>query len=74
MIISGTTLIVVNGKSTRVCGREFNRALRAGKNGSKAELTLHDASGAILVPSKGLSWNDVAKAVRAGKKVQAKAA
>lgn len=72
MIISGTTVLMVNGtantfKATRVCGRVFNAALRNGLRRSDVRLP----TGEIVAPSKGLSWGDVAKLIRAGKKVQA---
>ncbi len=76
-------MAVINGKTkiriaprfgvaaplTRVCGRDFNRALRSGK----LEDVL-DSEGRKIVPSKGLTWEQVASLVRAGKSVQAKVA
>lgn len=72
MIISGTTVLMVNGtantfKPSRVCGRVFNAALKNGLRRSDVRLP----SGEIVAPSKGLSWADVANLIRAGKKVQA---
>lgn len=70
MVINGKTPIVVNGRTTRVCGRRFNELLRA----STAEPTILDVNGKRIVPSKGLSWSAVAAQVRAGKSIQAKVA
>ena len=68
MIVNGKTKILVNGKATRVGGRVFNRALRAGK------LDVFCASVARrITPSRGLTWSDVASLIRAGKSVQARA-
>lgn len=72
MIINGATVLMVNGTSntfraTRVCGRVFNAALKNGLRRSDVRLP----SGEVVVPSKGLSWADVATLIRAGKKVQA---
>lgn len=67
MIVNGKTSILVNGKSTRVNGRTFNRALKRGT------LEVRSAEGRVLTPSKGLAWSNVASIVRAGKSVQAKA-
>lgn len=70
MIVNGKTPIVVNGRTTRVCGHRFNELLR----GSSAEPIVLDVSGKRIVPSKGLSWSAVAAQVRAGKSIQAKLA
>lgn len=69
MIINGKTPIVVNGRTTRVCGHQFNKVTR----GRLIGVQVCDTQGNILVPSKGLSWDQVAEQVRAGKSVQAKA-
>lgn len=69
MIVNGKTIIVVNGRATRVCGREFNKALRR----TRGEPIILDGEGRRLIPSKGLTWSAVAAQVRAGKSVQAKA-
>jgi hypothetical protein len=70
MIVNGKTTIVVNGRPTRVCGRNFNEALRR----TAGEPIVLDTEGRRLIPSKGLAWSAVAALVRAGKSVQAKAA
>lgn len=75
MNISGTTVIVVNGKPTRVCGSRFNQALRTFRPAGPAfELQVFLPTGERIVPSKGLSWLEVASGIRAGKKVVAKVA
>lgn len=68
MIIDGKLQIVVNGTTTRVLGRDFNVALKTLGD----RLTVHDTNGNVIVPSKNLTWSQVANAVRQGKKVQAK--
>lgn len=70
MIVNGKTVVVVNGKPTRVLGRRFNEALRR----TSLEPVIHDAEGRRIIPSKGLAWSAVAAIVRSGKSVQAKAA
>ncbi len=67
MIINGKTPVVVNGRTTRVCGRAFNKALR------KGGFDIRDTAGNLLAPSKALNWGQVAAIVRAGKSCQAKA-
>lgn len=64
MVINGKTALFVNGKMTRVCGARFNRAVKRG-------LPILGMTGEVITPSKGLSWLDVAKLVRAGKSAQA---
>lgn len=66
MNITGTTVLMVNGKVTRVCGRRFNAAIK-----SHNPITIKLETGEVVTPSKGLGWIDVAKLVREGKKVQA---
>lgn len=70
MIVNGKTPIVINGRTTRVCGRDFNEALRR----TQGEPIVLDTDGRRITPSKGLAWSAVAAQVRAGKSVQAKAA
>lgn len=70
MNLAGNTPVVVNGKNTRVLSHEFNRALKTSKDPMKLEVK--DEEGNLIVPSKGLTWSDVATAIRTGKKVQAK--
>jgi hypothetical protein len=65
MNITGTTVLTVNGRSTRVCGRHFNQAV---KRGSPVVLL---PTGEAVIPSKGLAWSAVAGVIRSGKKVQA---
>ena len=75
MNIAGNTVLFVNGRASRVCGRRFNKIVKAYEYDlSRAvALLVQLPSGEKLIPSKGLSWVDVAKQVRAGKKVQAAA-
>lgn len=89
MNISGTTVVLVNGKPTRVLGSRFNRTLRLYTRGVAAErlarehggvwnpsttrkFWVQDLDGKFLVPSKNLTWAEVGKQIRAGKKVVAK--
>ncbi len=96
MNISGTTVVLVNGKPTRVLGSRFNRALRLYTRGvasaiegakrlarehggmwnpsTTRKFVVQDLSGKFILPSKNLTWAEVGKQVRAGKKVVAKVA
>jgi len=65
MQINGKTVLLVNGKATRVCGRQFNRALKRG------QVDVRLPTGEAVAPSKGLAWGAVAQSIRAGKKVLA---
>lgn len=77
MIVNGKTTIVINGKQTRVCSHVFNRAFRQACNrdqtsrpGSFVVLTV---DGKRLAPPKDEGWGFVAKRIRAGKSIQARA-
>lgn len=70
MNISGKTVIIVNGKASRVGGRRFNEALRkvrATGDASCLDVRVPDKEEKILLPSKG-GWEKVSEAVRQGKK------
>lgn len=67
MNLAGNTMVVINGKATRVLSSYFNEKVK--KN---AELHIFLPTGEKLTPSKGLSWHDAAKIVRQGKKVVCK--
>lgn len=67
MVITGSTIVLVNGRPSRVLGTRFNKAI---KKVTSAVIT--DPKGETIVPSKGLTWVDVASQVRQGKKVQAR--
>lgn len=73
MNITSKTSILVNGRATRVCGRRFNKAVKAYEfaMGRPAVLNVQLPSGERVLPSKGLSWLDVAKQIRKRKQVQA---
>lgn len=75
MNITGTTFVTVETRGTlhgtRVCGKFFNEALREVRHGKRDVLIVKDETGAVITPSKGLNWEDVAKQIRAGKSVQA---
>jgi hypothetical protein len=73
MVISGSSVIVVNGRITRPLSRYFNVGLRKAKRAG-ADLLVLDVEGQPIFPSKGLSWTDVGQQIRAGKKVQASGA
>jgi hypothetical protein len=68
MNISGNTVLLVNGKPSRVCGSRFNHFLRLGR----VDVRPIDDASKVLVPSKNLGWSDVARIIRAGKKAVAK--
>lgn len=75
MIVNGSTKILVNGKQTRVLGSTFNMALKKSERRGEELIVFcmtEDEPEAKLVPSKGLSWQNVAANVRAGKATQAK--
>lgn len=73
MNLTGSTPIIVNNKLTRVCGRTFNSALRKAEE-DRCELIVYYGmeEDTKVLPSKGLSWANVAAMVRQGKQVQAK--
>lgn len=62
MVINGKSIVFVNGRPTRVLGSRFNAALR-----KDPQASFKDEGGNPIVPSKGLSWADVASLVRSGK-------
>ncbi|VVB77419.1 Uncharacterised protein [uncultured archaeon] len=73
MNIQGNTPIIVQGKLTRVNGREFNRALKAAEAAGVELVVFYGMEqDAKLIPSKGLGWGNVSEFIRQGKKVVAK--
>lgn len=68
MNITGSTALIVNGRTTRVCGNHFNRAFR--KHGD--DIVVLDSEKRRVIPSGKTGWKGIVDAIRASKTGRAK--